>query len=272
MKYNLQFFADEEISTGAEVSAPAEQMGTVDNSATTEATEGTTAEGAQTSPTEVESFDRNAFAAQIRRSTEADFQKKIDAEYAKRFGDYTNPETGAKIMSQADYFAALDAQERMKAKAELESKGIDYSVIENIVNNSPKIREAEEVLQRMKTQEINQAIQKDLIELNKLDSSITSLETVPADVRATAESKRITLLDAYMITNFSKVSQQQASAIQQRTINQIAGKAHLAPVGGVVANDGLVDIPEGQRADWEAAFPNLSPAELKKKFNRSLNN
>lgn len=270
MKYNLQFFAED--GTGVEVSAPAEQMETVNNDVTTEGTEGTTAEGAQTSPEEPASFDKNAFAAQIRRSTEADFQKKRDAEFARRFGNYTNPETGAKILTEADYFEALDAQERMKAKAELESKGIDYSMIEQIVNNSPKIREAEEVLQRMRQQEVNQKIQNDLAELNKLDPSITTLETVPPEVLNAANQKRINLVDAYMITNFGKVSAQQTSAIQQRTINQIAGKAHLAPVGGVVADDGLADIPEGQRSDWEAAFPNLSYAELKKKYNRSLNN
>ena len=271
MKLNLQFFADEEVSTGVEESAPAEQMATV-NDVTTEGTEGATPQGeAQTPPEEPASFDKNAFAAQIRRSTEADFQKKRDAEFARRFGNYTNPETGAPILTEADYFEALDAQERVKAKAELESKGIDYSVIEQIVNNSPKIREAEEVLQRMRQQEVNQAISNDLAELNKMDPSITSLETVPADVIELATKNGFSLVNAYKIANFGKVSAQQTSAIQQRTINQIAGKQHLAPVSGVVTNDGLVDIPDDQLSMWKAAYPNLSATELKKKFNRSLN-
>ena len=275
MKLNLQFFADEEISTGAEVSEPAEQTETVGNDAGTETVEGsTTPEGANPSPEQNQTPDMNAIYANARRRAEAEFKQKQatrDAEFARRFGNYTNPETGKPILTEADYFEALDAQERVKAKAELESKGIDYSMIEQIVNNSPKIREAEEVLQRMRQQEVNQAISNDLAELNKLDPSITSLETVPADVVELATQNGFSLLNAYKIANFGKVAQQQASAIQQRTINQIAGKQHLAPAVGVVSNDGLVDIPSDALATWKAAYPNLSATELKKKYNRSLN-
>lgn len=274
MKLNLQFFAEEGI--GAEVSEPAAQTEPVNENVGTEAAEGTTTtpEGAQTSPETAQAPDMNAIYANARRKAEAEFKKQKeaeDAEFARRFGKYTNPETGQKILTKQDYFDAIDAQERMRAKAELESKGIDYSVIENIVNNSPKIREAEEVLQEMKAQKINQAIQNDLAVLNQMDSSITSLETVPQEVLNLATNKGFSLVDAYKIANYGKVNQQQASAIQQRTINQISGKAHLAPVNGVVQNSNEVEIPADQIASWKEWYPNLSASELRKKYNRVLN-
>lgn len=274
MKYNLQFFADEEISTGAEVSVPAEQTGTVSKNVTTEATEGSvTPEGANPSTPEAQAPDMNAIFANARRRAEAEFKQKQaarDAEYARRFGNFTNPETGKPIQSEADYLEALDAQERVKAKAELESKGIDYGMIDRMINNSPQMREAQQVIQEMKAQKIEQAIQNDLAELNKMDPSITSLETVPADVVELATKNGFSLVNAYKIANFGKVNAQQTSAIQQRTINQIAGKAHLAPVGSVSKNENLQEIPAEDLAEWKRYYPGLSEAELTKKFNRIL--
>jgi hypothetical protein len=275
MKYNLQFFADENVSTGAEVSAPAEQTGTVSENVTTEATEGSaTPEGANPSTPEAPAPDMNAIFANARRRAEAEFKQKQaarDAEYARRFGNFTNPETGKPIQSEADYLEALDAQERVKAKAELESKGIDYGMIDRMINNSPQMREAQQVIQEMKAQKVEQAIQNDLAELNKMDASITSLETVPADVIELATKNGFSLVNAYKIANFGKVSAQQTSAIQQRTINQISGKAHLAPVNGVVQNSNEVEIPADQLASWKEWYPNLSASELRKKYNRVLN-
>jgi len=276
MKYNLQFFADEEISTGVEVSDTADQMETVNEDVTSEETEGsTTPEVADASPEVNQTVDMNAIYANARRRAEAEFKKQReaeDAEFARRFSNYTNPETGRPILSRADYFEALDAQERMKAKAELESKGIDYGIIENAIKNSPQIRQAEQVLQRMHQQEVNQQITNDIAELNKMDPSITSLETIPADVLELATKSNVSLVNAYKIANFGRMSTQQASAIQQRTINQIAGKSHLAPVNGVTQNDGLASIPADELGFWRDAYPGLSETELRKKYTRVQKN
>lgn len=273
MKYNLQFFAEE--GTGAEVATPAELSETVNEDAGSEVAEVTESQGeAQTPPTENNGPDMNAIFANARRRAEAEFKKKQearDAEYARRFGQYVNPETGQPIRSEADYLEAWDAQERVNAKKELETAGVNPQMIERLVENSPRMREAERMLADYQRQQVEQLINNDVAELNKLDPNITSFETVPPEVMQNAQAKGISLVLAYKDLNFGKISAQQTSAIQQRTINQIAGKSHLAPAVGVVSNDGLVDIPSDALATWKAAYPNLSAAELKKKYNRSLN-
>ena len=271
MKYNLQFFADEEVSTGVEETEIANQSETVNPSEdTTEATAEQSPEGAQTSPQTEETVDRNAIFAEARRTFERK-QNEVNARYAARFKGLVNPETNKPITTPDEYLEALDAQERMAQKRELEEKGIDISVIDKLIENSPRLKQAERMLAEYEQQKVLDAIDADVANLAKLDPNIKDINSVPKEVLEHAQNNNITLTLAYKDLYFGKVSAQQTQAIQQKTINQIAGKSHLAPANGVVANDGLVDIPANERATWEAAFPDLSATELKKKYNRSLN-
>lgn len=274
MKYNLQFFAGEEISIGAEETDLAAQLETVNEDAGNEVAEVTESQGeAQTPPTENNGPDMNAIYANARRKAEAEYKKKQelrDAEYARRFGQYVNPETGQPIRSEADYLEAWDAQERVNAKKELENKGVDPQTIERLIENSPRMKEAERMLADYQRQQVEQLINNDVAELNKLDPNITSLETVPPEVMQNAHTKGISLVLAYKDLYFGKISAQQTSAIQQRTINSIAGKAHLAPTNGVVQNDNLAPIPADELAIWKTYYPGLSETELTKKYNKTL--
>jgi hypothetical protein len=273
MKYNLQFFAEE--GTGAEVTEPAEQSETVDEGVNTEATEGTESpEGAQTSPEENNGVDMNAIYAQVRRKVEAETRRKQEARdtmVAQRYRDYVNPETGRPILTESDFWEAMEAQDRVNAKKEMEDKGIDPNTLDRLIANSPRMKEAERMLEDYHRREVEQLIERDVAELNKIDPNITSFETIPLEVRQHSQANNISLVLAYKDLNFGKVTQQKESAIRQTTINQLSGKAHLAPANGVVAADTLVDIPANEYDTWQRGFPNLSALELKKKYNSFLN-
>lgn len=273
MKYNLQFFAEE--GTGAEVATPAELSETVDEGVNTEATEGTESpEGAQTSPEENNGVDMNAIYAQVRRKVEAETRRKQEARdtmVAQRYKDYVNPETGKPILTESDFWEAMEAQDRVNAKKEMEDKGIDPKTLDRLIANSPRMKEAERMLEDYHRREVEQLIEKDIAELNTFDPNITSFDTIPLEVRQHAQANNISLVLAYKDLNFGKVTQQKESAIRQTTINQLSGKAHLAPANGVVAADNLVDIPANEYDTWHRGFPNLSALELKKKYNSFLN-
>lgn len=273
MKYNLQFFAEE--GTGAEVTEPAEQSETVDEGVNTEATEGNESpEGAQTSPEENNGVDMNAIYAQVRRKVEAETRRKQEARdtmVAQRYRNYVNPETGRPILTESDFWEAMEAQDRVNAKKEMEDKGIDPNTLDRLIANSPRMKEAERMLEDYHRREVEQLIEKDVAELNKIDPNITSFETIPLEVRQHSQANNISLVLAYKDLNFGKVTQQKESAIRQTTINQLSGKAHLAPANGVVAADNLVDIPANEYDTWHRGFPNLSALELKKKYNNFLN-
>lgn len=264
LKYNLQFFA-EDTAESVETPEVAETVGT-------EETEGQeTAEVEQTQESEEKTVDVNAIAAAARRQAEADSrsrQAKIDAEFEKRFGNFKNPITGQPIKTQADYLAALDAQSQMQAEEQLRQNGVDPGILQQLISNNPAIRQAEEVIMQARQQEVTNQIMADVNALSELDSNITTLEDVPEDVIKKAIDTGLNLVDAYKLVNYGKVASSKQEAIQQAAINQAKNKQHMAPVNGVATNDGLQEIPADQVDKWKAFFPDASPEELKKKYNR----
>lgn len=264
MEDNLQIQGAEEVTTseatqGVEATEPATQsepVNPVDEGAVEE-----------TKP----EIDINAIYAQARRKAEAEAKEKMDKEAVRRFGNYKNPITNQPIRSQEEYYAALDAQEKLQRENELRSKGVDPAEIERYVQNSPAVREANEYLERMKQEETMKNINSDIAELSKFDPNIKDLNTVPREVVEKCVQCKISMVDAYKILNFGKVTASQAEAIRQNAVNQAKGKNHLQPMNGVAtANDGLQEIPQSSLRTWQNMYPDLSMAELKKKYNQVL--
>ena len=276
MKYNLQFFADEEVSTGVEATETANQSelvndgenvtGNVDDS-----------QGAQTPSTEEQDAETNAAFANIRRRAEEKAQTKyqrqmddLDALFAAQFGSYVNPVTNQPIHSAKDYIEAWKAKQQLEREEQLKAQGVDMNLVNELIENSPQMQELKQIRDEFNRQRTIQAIDADVAELSKLDPNIKDINSVPKEVLEHAQRNKYTLTLAYKDLYFGKVSAQQTASIQQRTINQIAGKAHLAPVVGSAQNENLVDIPAENLASWRRLYPDLSDAELKKKYNNGL--
>lgn len=239
---------------------------TVDTSSETDAE---AANPQEPESTQAESVDINAIAAAARRKSEERI-KAIDAEYARRFGHLNNPITGQPIRSQADYLAALDAQEELQAKEQLQQNGVDPSLLDKLIANNPAVRQAQEVMQQAQRFQLINDINNQVAELSQIDPSIKSLETIPPDVIALSADRNMSLVDAYKLVNFGKVSTAQQAALTQQAINQAKGKSHLNPVNGVTTPDEGVDIPQQELAMWREYFPDKSEAELKKLYNKTI--
>lgn len=270
MKLNLQFFAEEDMSADIDSTESVEETEAAEQSEEYEETD----EAEESAENEAEQkVDVNAIAAAARRKAESEAreaQARIDAEYARRFGNYKNPITGAPIKSQKDYLDALDAQEQLKTQKALQEKGVDPNLINNLVQNNPVVKQASEYMENAKRQEQMNRINADIAELSKLDPSITSLETVPKEVIQKAMDGNMLLTDAYKILNYGKTTEKTAQAIRQGAINEAKGKAHLNPMNGVSTQDNSVEIPKNLRGLWEEMFPNKSWAERKKLYNDTL--
>lgn len=275
MKYNLQFFGEE--AEGAQMTEPAEQSETVNEGGdVTENTDDSL--GTQTPSVEEQDAETNAMFANVRRKAEekaqAKFQRQmddLDMLFAAQFGDYVNPQTNQPIRSAKDYIEAWKAKQQMEREAKLREQGVDQNLLNELIDNSPQMQELKQIRDEFNRQRTIQAIDADVAELSKLDPNIKDINSVPNEVIAHAKEKGYTLTLAYKDLYFGKISAQQTASIQQRTINQIAGKAHMAPVNGVAQNDGTVDIPADKMDFWRSVYPNLSDAEIRKKYNRAIN-
>lgn len=273
LSYNLQFFADEgEASEGATETAPAEQSENEGEVTETE-NEG---ENEEVTEPQTQSPETNAAFANMRRQLEAANKRlaDTDAMFARQFGKYTNPETGQPIRSAQDYSEAMAAQERMNAREQMQQNGIDPNVIDNLIANSPAVRQAQAATAELNNYRAQQKLEADYKEILALDPSLNSVEDILNDPSMPLMAERVaqgmSLVDAYKIVNFDKVFNSKEAAVKQQTINQVKGKNHLSTGAAVNVSSDLEDIPANMLEDFKDRFPEKSPKELKALYNQVL--
>ena len=201
---------------------------------------------------------------------------ELDSRVASRFGNMRNPETGQPIRTTQDYFDALDAQERMNARREVQRRGVDPGLIDRMIANNPVIRQAQQVIRDNTLRQGELELENQIQQISSFDPSVKSLDDIVKmptfPVFDAYVRQGLSITDAYRLANFDSLAQRDAAANRQAAINSVRGKSHLAPIGGVAGEAGkqLVDIPQNERYLWEEAYPDLSYKELKEKYNKTL--
>jgi hypothetical protein len=284
---NLQLFADEGVED-SEAAAPEESTGEEPEEELQE--EGEPEENSEngedtipTEPAQQQDPDQNAVYANIRRQAEADAQKKfqaqqeqIDRQYEQMFAEFTNPITGAPIKSAADYAAAMAAQERLEMQEQMKQAGVDPSVIDRAIANSPIMQQAQQAIERNNDIEATNMLNEDMAKVLSLDPSMHNVEDIKSSetfidvVKYCNEHQGMRFADAYKIVNFDKLTSVKIQAAKQGAINSVKGKSHLSAVTGVAGNDNEVDIPVSEMSKWKDFFPDASPKELRAKYNHML--
>ena len=273
---NLQFFAEEGDSADVTEAEIVEQP---EGEETAEATsEEETGEAEETTEPQFQTEKANAAFANMRRELEASRrqQQEIDDMYARQYGQYTNPETGQPIRSARDYFDAMAAQERVNARAQMQEKGIDPRVIDNMILNSPAVREAQAATQELNNMRAQQRLEADYKEILALDSSLNSVEDILNDpampIMAQKVAAGMSLVDAYKIVNFDKISGLKGQAAKQAAINSIKSKSHLSTGAALNVSDAEEDIPANMVEKFKDMFPEKNMKELKALYNKTINN
>lgn len=268
---NLQMFAGEEVPEVADPVLETEGAGNEDP-------EGMEGGGGNDPGVADPVVDQNAAFAAARRRAEQHYNQEIanrDAEYARRFGHLKNPETGQPIRNERDYFAALDAQERLNTQEQLRSQGVDPSVLERIIQNNPTIRQAEQVLRQATIEKGNQMLEDQIKEISGFYPEVKSLEDISKMETFRTFDRYVrsgmNLVDAFKLANYDALVGRGAAASRQAAINSAKSTGHLIPVdGGANGPEGEVDIPKNELGLWQDIYPGLSYKELKAKYNRTL--
>lgn len=270
---NLQFFAeDESESEGVNETEPAEQSDVKSEGSP----EGETHEEA--AKPQFDTNRANAAFASMRRELEAAKrnQQEIDALYARQYGAYTNPETGQPITSARDYFEAMEAQERMQARAQLQENNIDPRMIDNMIANSPAVRQAKAATAELNSYRASRMMDEDFKKVLSLDPTKTSEEDILNDpsymsVVGYIETHPGTRFDeAYKIINFERLADSRGAAAKQSVINQVKSKNHLSTGASIDVQDSDEEIPASMVEKYKEAFPEKSMKELKALYNKTL--
>jgi len=279
LELNLQFFAEEAGAEVSEVAEPTMDVSEVESSATTEEESSTESEDSN-----VQSAEENAKYAAARRRAEAElaqYKANEDAEYARRFGSYENPITHQPIRTKQDYFDALDAQEKLKRDAELSSAGIDPNLFEEMVNrqvaNNPYVVQAQAIMQANQEQQLQNQLADDIKAISKLNPNLKTLDDVFAldnaqEMISLVQKNKISLANAYKLTHFDDLMAGKTASAKQAALNTMNGTSHLNQTDSLAASDnGEVEIPANELDQWKKAFPHVSMAELRKKYNKVQN-
>lgn len=269
---NLQFFAEEAESVNESEAAEPTGEEVAPETGVNEA-----------EPAEQQTPEQNAAYAAMRRKAEADAQRKyqseqqrLDAMYAKRFEGLTNPETGQPIRTPAEYLEALDAQDRLQAKEEMQQAGIDPSVIDRAIANSPIVREAQAAMDQLNQIQSQRMIEEDIRTVIQFDPSVNNEQDILSQENFGEVMDYVTshpgmrFAEAYKLVNFDRLASQRATAAKQQTINQAKSKGHLSAPAGLSNDDNSVDIPPEKLEMWRDFFPDKSPKELREMYNKSI--
>ncbi|MED9905281.1 MAG: hypothetical protein UFG06_14015 [Lachnospiraceae bacterium] len=279
LPFNLQFFADEDISENNPEAAEPEEV--IDVQTDVDNEDNSTGVKEQEIAAPVQSQEDNAQFAAARRKAEAENRAKeaeINRRIEERCKGTVNPKTGAPIKTIDDYFDAIDAQEEISRMNMLKEKGIDPALLEEAISKNHVVLEAQKVMERQKQADMDKRIENDIANITKINPSIKSVEDLAkepnfAEVyeRWQRSSYQDSLYDIYRIVNFDRLTNARADAAKQAAINQAKGKNHLETTGGSLAgNNNLVDIPVNELATWKEAFPEATMEQLKEKYNKTL--
>lgn len=265
---NLQIFAGEEVQDPADpvLEGEATEGEIVDEPVEPEG-------GKEQDPAD-SVIDENARFAAARRQAEAQIAAR-DQRFKERFGHITNPVTGRPIQSEKDYFEALDYQAQQQVMQQAKDQGVNPELIDQLVANSPAMRQAQQVLRQATIDEGNREMTQQIQQISsfypevKTLDDIVKMETFP--VFDTYVRQGLNLVDAFRLANFDALSQRGAAASRQAAINAAKGKGHLSPVGGGAGDLAQeVEIPASERELWESFYPGLSYKELRTKYNNTL--
>lgn len=271
-RMNLQTFAE-----GAEDPNPAESesLETTGVEEGSEVEKEASTEGVEDpNPAESEP-DRNAIFAEARRVAERQMNG-INSRVASRFSGLKNPETGQPIRTAEEYFDALDAQDRLNARAQMEQQGMNPDLLDQMINNNPVIRQAQSIIRENQLREGERELNAQVKKISEFYPEVQSLEDISKMETFPAFDAYVrnglSLVDAFKLANFETMSQRNAAASKQAAINAAKGKSHLSPVGGGAAGESaqMVEIPKEELSIWEQVYPNLSYKQLREKYNKTL--
>jgi len=227
--------------------------------------------------------EEDARFASVRRKAEEDArakyeaqQQSIDSEFKRLFGNYKNPQTGKPIENVSDYLVAIQAQQKQAREEELRAKGVNPELIEEMINNSPIVKQAESMIQQNMQAEAARRYAEDLKALSEIDPSIKSEADLMAhpsypQVYEFVSKNGLSLPDAYRLANYNSLSAKNNAAVRQAAINQAKGKNHLEATGaGMASGKDLQEVPASTLARMREFYPDLTDEQIKVKYNETL--
>lgn len=221
--------------------------------------------------------ERDTAIAKAKADMELEKQKAIDEVY--RDMGLIDPYTKKPITTKAEYDAYKQQIDIAKKSRVAKASGMSDAEFESFVSDLPEVRAAREIQEKAKAQmeearakEAQLKISEQLSEIAMFDPSIKSVEDLKKMENYSEFYDRVkrghTLVEAYKLTNFDKLTAQTASGAKQAALNSISAKSHLEKTSGRGA--GAVTVPSDIAEQYRVFNPGATDAEIQRHYNKYI--
>jgi len=257
MKFNIQLFADTADNSSSDNSGV-----NVDNAGDDELE---FTDGAPNGDTIVEDkkITTKAFSERLNREKE-----KLKQDFERNKAEELNK------IAKSRGFSSWEELENLDRKEKLENMGITdidtfQAVIRDAISKDPIVLEAKNIIESQKKKEQDNAINDAIREISNIDSTIKSIDDLLAldnyDEFYGLVEKGYTLVDAYKISNFDKISTRKAASAAQDVLTKIDSKNHIKPIKGSASKE--VTVPEEVIAQYKKNIPGMTEEQIRKHYN-----
>ena len=213
---------------------------------------------AEAAPEGVQSAEDNARFAAARRRAEAQFNQRIQQErqaakdemVRQMYKGQLDPYTNKPITSEADLQAYQQAYP---------------SMLDQMIANNPTVRQAQQVLDRVQTEEGERKMDEAIKEISHLDPSITDVAALANHPNAPVFNEYVnrgySLVDAFRLENFDQLTGKRAAAAKQQAMNNVNGKSHLTTTAAGESGED-VHVPDETMQWYRKAFPNWTKQQI----------
>lgn len=280
---NLQLFAEGGEDTSTEASTATDTSANIDggvaelhddsNDSDSDTGESTAKADDDTATHQTKQNDEeNSKYAKARRESEnklkeVEARAKTDREIAKKYGAtygvYSEEDIKNTFATSHGINNLAEFEARLKAE-EYKAKGIDTDAINDIINNHPDVKKAQEQAKQAQAQEnirgaisqLNADYQLDL----KTGDDLDKLHN--ADKMAEFIGKGLSASDAYFMANKKEILSGEMASAKQAAINSINSKNHIKATGDGV-DISTVKIDAEEMKYYKAWFPKWSEKQIR---------
>lgn len=221
--------------------------------------------------------ERDAAVAQAKADAQAEAQRTIDEAF-RNMGLY-DPYTKKPITNKAEYDAYKQKIDIEKKTRVAKASGMSEAEFDEFVSELPEVKaarekqaQAEEAMKQAQAAQAQVKIGEQISEIAKFDPSIKSLDDLKKMDNYSEFYEHVkrgnTLVDAYKLVNFDKLTQASANGAKQAAINAINGKSHLEKTSG--RGTGSATVPADIADAYRMLNPNATDAEIQKHYNKYI--
>ena len=212
--------------------------------------------------------ERDQAVAQAKSDAKAEADKYLDETIAGM--GLTNPYTKEPITNKAEYDEYKAKYEEEKRNRVVKKSGMSQDEFKKFVDDLPEVRQAKAIAAQAQEQQAKMKIDEQLRQITEMDPSIKELGDLTKmdnyDEFYGKVKRGMTLVEAYMLTNFDKLSGRKAAATKQAALNSINSKQHLS--GTSSRGTGALSVPADVKDMYRAINPDATDAEIQAHYNK----